>query len=119
MDELIDKIADIIPVRLKLSEYKVILKEAQYNISKVEQAVEVMKSKKGDINDVTAWMISAIRNGYQIPTSIKKDKEYSKKNSFTDVSQRTYDYDQLELLLLNSQPSDKNTKEESVAETVN
>lgn len=119
MDELIDKIADIIPVRLKLSEYKVILKEAQYNISKVEQAVEVMKSKKGDINDVTAWMISAIRNGYQIPTSIKKDKEYSKKNSFTDVSQRTYDYDQLELLLLNSQPDDKNTKEESVAETVN
>lgn len=100
---LIDEIADIIPVRLKQSEYKALLKEAEYNVNKIEQAVEVMKDQSGKINDVTAWLTIAIRKNYQKSKGMENPKE-KPKNSFNDFHQREYDYEKMEQLLLNTNP---------------
>lgn len=97
MMELMDEVSDIIPVTLKPKEYKAILKAAEYKIVLVEKAVRVME-KSRNIKDVVAFLIAAIREDYGESKSYAPDKQ---NNGFANFSQRTYNYEQLELELLN------------------
>lgn len=96
--ELIDEVADIIPVTLKPKEYKAILKAAEYKIVLVQKAVRVME-QNGNIKDVVAFLIAAIKGDYEEPTTYSSNKT---NNSFNNFHQREYDYDKLEKELLNS-----------------
>ena len=95
--ELIDEVADIIPVTLKPKEYKAILKAAEYKIVLVQKAVRVME-QNGNIKDVVAFLIAAIKGEYEEPTTYSSNKT---NNSFINFHQREYDYDELEKELLN------------------
>lgn len=97
MIELIDEASDIIPVTLKPKEYKAILKAAEYKIVIVEKAVRVMEQNK-NIKDAVAFLIAAIRGDYEESKSYALDKQ---NNGFANFSQRKYNYEQLELELLN------------------
>ena len=81
------------PLALDASDILVIAKTADYDLEKIQQAYDVLKSSKGKINDVVSWLISAIKNGYRPRNAVSY--QAAKKNSFTDYEQRTYDYDDL------------------------
>ena len=75
-----------------------IVKAAGYEIEKVQTAYNALKDCETQINDVTAWLISAIKNGYKVRKKVSYKKETQSgtaKNAFTDYEQRTYDYDDL------------------------
>lgn len=95
--ELVDEVADIIPVTLKPKEYKTILKTAKYNMELVQKAVRVMQ-KNGNIKDVVAFLIAAIKGEYEEPVVYYSNKS---ENDFNNFHQRDYDYEQLEMKLLN------------------
>lgn len=97
MMELMDEVSDIIPVTLKPKEYKAILKAAEYKIVPVEKAVRVMEQNR-NIKDVVAFLIAAIKGDYEGSKSCTLDKQ---DNRFANFSQRKYNYEQLELELLN------------------
>lgn len=94
---LVDEVADIIPVTLKPKEYKTILKTAEYNMELVQKAVRVMQ-KNGNIKDVVAFLIAAIKGEYEEPVVYSSNKS---ENDFNNFHQRDYDYEQLEMKLLN------------------
>lgn len=96
--ELVDEVADIIPVTLKPKEYKTILKTAEYKVELVQKAVRVME-KNGNIKDVVAFLIAAIKGEYEEPVVYSSNNK--SKNDFNNFHQRDYDYEQLEMELLN------------------
>lgn len=98
IDEFIDKISDIIPLKLKLSEYKAIAKASVYDLDKIKIACDVMDSYNKDIDNVAQFLITAIEENWEVPTKKKVNK---RKNDFNDFEQRTYDYDELEEKLRN------------------
>ncbi len=90
-DEFIDSLNDIIMERLKIRDLRAIAEAADYDITKVEKAYRIMSSKN-NVNDVTAFMISAIREGYEEPVK--------RKSAFNPFEQRGYDFAELEKQLL-------------------
>lgn len=97
MMALMDEVSDIIPVTLKPKEYKSILKAAEYKIVLVEKAVRVME-QNSNIKDTVAFLIAAIKGEYEEAKSTVLNKQ---NNRFANFSQRKYDYEQLEMELLN------------------
>ncbi len=92
--EVCSKAASILkPLSLSASDILTIAQTADYDLEKIQQAYDVLKSNKGKINDVVSWLISAIKNGYRPRNAVPY--QAAKKNSFTDYEQRTYDYDDL------------------------
>ncbi len=92
--EVCSKAASILkPLSLSASDILTLAQTADYDLEKIQQAYDVLKSSKGKINDVVPWLISAIKNGYKPRNAVPY--QAVKKNSFTDYEQRTYDYDDL------------------------
>ena len=63
LDDLIDKVMDIIDEKIKISQAKALLKVANYDINKIEYAYE-LACKQENIRNLIGWMTSAIQNGY-------------------------------------------------------
>ena len=76
-DSFIDFLADIIPCRLKLKEYKLIADTSGYDREKVERAVDALESCE-EVDNVVGFLISAIRDGYETSAKVKKSKAYLK-----------------------------------------
>lgn len=64
LDDLIDKVMDIIDEKIKISQAKALLKVANYDINKIEYAYE-LACKQENIRNLIGWMTSAIQNGYE------------------------------------------------------
>ncbi|ADL36366.1 replication initiation protein repB3 (plasmid) [Butyrivibrio proteoclasticus B316] len=92
-DEFIDSLNEIIEERLKMKDLRAIAEAAEYDLSKVEKAYRVMSSKSS-VNDITAFMISAIKGGYEEP--VKKTTQFNK------YEQRADDFVELEKILLDN-----------------
>ena len=93
---------------VQFTDVQAICEEAKYDVEKIRNAYEMMKTSKTKIEKVTGWLIACIRKEYSQPVSytpsVKPEKKRStKKNQFTDFNQREYDYDELERMLLNSE----------------
>ncbi len=94
-DEIIDEIADLMREEaLKMKDIRAIAKQAEYSIARVEKAYKAMQAQK-NVADPAAFMIAAIRDGYEAPRRSGGDKV----NAFNDFEQRKYtekDYTELE-----------------------
>jgi plasmid replication initiation protein len=77
-----------------------ICEAARYNKEDIQKAYEVLKNSRSKIENVTGWMISAIRNNYK-DVSAQSVTSEKKNNRFNNFDQREYDYDELEKMLLN------------------
>ncbi len=99
--ELVEKCFDAIPDKLPSKDYHAILNAANNDIAKIEKAVEVLKEQKS-VENVTAFLISAIRNQYESGKvqHMQKDKKVTL-NAFQNFPQRKYDYEEIERQLLN------------------
>ncbi len=94
LDELIDEFQNIIKEHIKISDCKAILKAANYNIDLIEQKYRIAKTQ--DVKNLVGWLLDAIKNDYSDPV------QSTKKISFQDFKQRSYNYDELEKQLLNN-----------------
>lgn len=100
--EIVDEIMDsIIEERLKSKDYRVIAETADYDIEKIRKVYDIMKKSSSNIENITGWLIKALKDGYDEPVrSITDRKKIS--NAFNNFKQNDYDFEQLELdLLLN------------------
>ena len=94
--ELIDKLREIIPEPLKLKDYKTILEVAKYDITLIKEKYKIMKMNDAEINNITGWLVKAIEENYQKPTSKKSESKIrTTKNKFNDFQQRNYSDDEI------------------------
>lgn len=100
-DELIEKLdilGEVIEDHLPIKDLKTILETADYDISRVEKAYQVSKKQKNKIHNLTAYLIMAIRDEYDIPVSVVNKKG----TGFNNFNERQYDFDELEKELLDN-----------------
>lgn len=79
LDDLIDKVMDIIDEKIKISQAKALLKVANYDINKIEYAYE-LACKQENIKNLIGWLTAAIQNGYE-DAPIHKVKGYSQEQT--------------------------------------
>lgn len=95
-DSFIDQISDMIYGNLKVRDLRAIAEAAEYDIDKVEKACKVLDATNGKIENITGFMIKAIKDGYQEPV------QRAKRSSYTSFEQNTNDYESLEAQLLDN-----------------
>lgn len=98
-EEVIEQIYAIIQEKLKLKDYTYIAEAAGYDIEKVKNAYNLMQNSHNQIENVTGWMIKAIKDGYSEPVPKQTNK---KTNSFNKFEQNEYDFEQLELEIVDN-----------------
>ncbi len=69
---------------------------ANYDEEKIRNVYKIMTQNKGEIKNVVGWIISAIENEY------KESKAKPKENNFNSFSQREYDWDEMEKILVSN-----------------
>ena len=98
-DEIIDEISDIIAESLRFKDIRAIAEAAGYNVAKVKKAYSIMRAGNTQVDNVTGFLIKAIKDGYEAPV---KSKINNKKNRFNSFPQNEYDFDELENQLLDN-----------------
>lgn len=95
-DEVLEMISDLIDEPLKIRQIKNIAEAADYNYEKVKKAYEIAGSQKKDIENLTGFLIAAIKNNYE-----KGPEKEAKNNSqFLNIEQHDYDFEELEKIAL-------------------
>lgn len=61
--QYVEELQELIEEPIKIKDYKAILKAANYNIDKVKRVYE-LACQQSEINNLVAWLISAIKNNY-------------------------------------------------------
>lgn len=96
IDDFIDLIRDFIPKeQISTKDCKVIAREAKYNLELVKEQWEIANDQYSQINDISAWMIKAVKTGYKKGNPLKNEKVSAskKENSFNKgMKQRSYIY---------------------------
>ena len=103
--DLIDQLRDVISEKLKISDYKILLEEANYDIELIKSKYTIAKESKSKITNLMGWLRSAIKNNYS--ESVVKEPERQKNMPttkglhFAGERQRTpEEWDELEQMLL-------------------
>lgn len=93
-DDFIDEMRNFIKEDLKTRDLKAVAEAAVYDIEKIKKAYQIML-QSGEIENVTGFLIKAIEDRYEMPVKAKKQD-----GGFNDFTQRSYNYDELEKILL-------------------
>lgn len=90
--EFIDEMRSFMKdVNFSIKDLNNIAETANYDMNKVKNAYKILVSPHNEeIKNATGFMMDAIRNNYEPPITV------SKKNSYNNFEQNTYDYDELE-----------------------
>lgn len=83
---------------IKPEEIVTICEAANYDLKRIETAEHILQTQS-KIDNVVGWIIAAIKNEYNEPTSFKGKRK--NKNIFSEFEQNEYDWNQLEEDLLN------------------
>ncbi|WP_026658580.1 replication initiation protein [Butyrivibrio sp. AC2005] len=95
-EDFIDQVNEIIDEKLKVKDLRAISEAAEYDISKVEKAYKVLCLSPGRVENITGFMIKAIKDGYEEPVVRQK------KNTFSNFKQNEYTYDDIEAQLVDN-----------------
>ena len=93
IDDLIERLQDIIDEKLKIKEYKALLQAANNDVELIKSKYQIAKKQK-KIDNLVGWMVKAIQEEYSEPV------EKRKMTSFNNIEGRKYNYDELERALL-------------------
>lgn len=91
IDDLVDQLQTFISEPIKIRDLKAILKAADNDVKLIQAKYELAK-QQSHIENLTAWLISAVKDDYTEPVS------RTKKNKFVNYEQENYDFDKLEQL---------------------
>ncbi len=90
IDDFVDELRPILKdVEFKTKDLKLIAQAAEYDHDKIVSAYKIMMKSK-NVENAVGFMLSAIRDGYKEPVTVKSSK------GFNDFEQREYDYAELE-----------------------
>ena len=90
IDDFVDELRPILKdVEFKTKDLKLIAQAAEYDYDKIVSAYKIMMKSK-NVENAVGFMLSAIRDGYKEPVTVKSSK------GFNDFEQREYDYAELE-----------------------
>ena len=83
-----------IPIGLSIEDIQAIVQASDGEYERIEEAYSIAKAQ-GNIKNLTAWMIAAMKSEtpYSMPIKVAKS---SNKDGFHNFEERTYDYDELE-----------------------
>lgn len=88
--DVVEEIYAIIsPLGLKLKDAMLLASDAAYDADRVRKAVEILKDSKTEIQSVTGFLRSAIKEGYQ------KSEKYAKQTSFNNFEERNTDWNKV------------------------
>ena len=99
-DEIISLMFELkmeIKEELSINDYRQLIECANYDKNKVLEKYELAKKVK-NIDNLMAWMLSAIKNDYKTVETKADKKEQKETNKFNDFEQRNYSDEQLEEL---------------------
>lgn len=91
LDDLIDQLQAFISEPIKIKDLKAILKAADNDVKLIQAKYELAKQQP-KIDNLTAWLITAIKDDYAEPVTKQKV------NRFVNYEQESYDFDKLEQL---------------------
>jgi len=100
LDDLVDAVRLFIKEPLKTKEIKILLSVANNDISLIKEKYNIAKQQL-HINNLMAWLISAIKNDYAKPVETESNKPMiatQKVNRFVNYEQDDWDFDKLEKL---------------------
>ena len=100
-EENIERMRDIFGTMLDEKDLTAILNAADNDFEKIRNAKAMLDNTSCKINSITGWLISAIKNQYTTTEGSSKNTGAAKKNAFNQFPQREYDFEQLELEMLN------------------
>ncbi|MBQ7680525.1 MAG: RepB family plasmid replication initiator protein, partial [Butyrivibrio sp.] len=92
----LEQAQSLIEEKLRLSDIRAILEAADYDLSRVETAY-LLSRKAAGIENLTGWLIAAIRDGYEAPI-----RATGQDNPFEQYEQREMDFDALEQMVMES-----------------
>ena len=99
LTEVRDEIKDIIGTRISVKDARAVAEASDWNIDKIHNAIGMLKSASGKIDNVIGWLISAIKKEYTTE-SVQLEKRASKRKSFSNFKERENDYEKLQAELL-------------------
>ena len=97
----IDEMRDIIQYNLKAKDYLAIAEAAKYDLVKIENAADAMKSYSSEISNVAGFLITAIQKGFNV-NSVEKDRKIADKMRPRERQYTIDDYCNIESILLNN-----------------
>ena len=101
--EVMDLVLGLIPGKISLRDVKAICEAADYDEGRIRKAIDASR-RTGRIENLTGWLISAIRNGYEAPEKSSEKENRSSANRFNRYPQNSYDFEALEKFLMEQQP---------------
>ena len=101
--EVMDLVLGLIPGKISLRDVKAICEAADYDEGRIRKAIDASR-RTGRIENLTGWLISAIRNGYEAPEKSSEKENRSSANRFNRYPQNSYDFEALEKFLREQQP---------------
>ena len=85
-EKLLAIIKSLIPAKLVESEYLSIAKAADFNLGKVQKAVEILNCNTGTIYNVAGFLLAAINNEYDYPTEARtRQDNYGSYKQFSKI----------------------------------
>ena len=97
-DDLIDELRDIIEEKLPTKDLRAVLEASNGDIDKVKNAYEIAKSSNTDINNLTGFLLCAIKNDYKPK---KKKPARKKRENFSNFEERDDNFDDFVKTLTN------------------
>ena len=110
---LVNQVREFISEPLSEKDVLAILSAANDDIEKVRAAYQ-FALKKGNIHNLTGWLISAIKEGWEDVEIIGSAREINRTAEFNNASGRNYDMDELEKKLLATNDNVGNKQEVKV-----
>ncbi|MCQ2508001.1 MAG: RepB family plasmid replication initiator protein [Dorea sp.] len=94
-------VREIVPIRLSIKDVRAISEAAEFQLSKIQKACDALEMTREKVDNVTGWLITAIKKGYEAKSkSSDAKKEKVEKTGFSNYDERQYDMDALEKLLV-------------------
>ena len=95
--DVVDEIYSLIsPLGLKLRDAMILASDSGYDVDRVKRAVDVLKSSKTEVQSVTGFLRTAIKEGYQ------KSEKYEKSSSFSNFEERDNDWNKIAEDIINN-----------------
>ena len=98
-DEILDELIDLMHDDFKLREIREIAETAEYDIEKVKKAYKYMQTYNTTVEVPIAFMKECIKSEYYLN---KAKPKKAQNNSFMNFEQNTYDFEELEKVLLDN-----------------
>lgn len=102
IDDFVDQMCEDLHGMFKIKDVRTLCKTAEYDKAKIMKAYKCLVDSRTPVENKVGYMVKAISLGYDTKEAAPAGTSSSRasKNSFNDFKQNDYDFDQLEMELI-------------------